>query len=133
MLLSDFSSSFVLVSMLLKHVAPGALHKFYKLPVALDEFDATEFLTHFSRQKGRLGKGGVPHLEAAARIVLGDWNLGRIPYASAPPQMEGVVSSTIVKSNLIQLVPSQVSTTLHLAESSSEDEEEEEEMDSDSD
>lgn len=124
----------MLVAMLLKHVAPGALHRFYKLPAVLDERDASEFLTHFSRIKGRLGKGGVPHLDAAARMVLTDWNAGRIPYSSKPPQMEGVISSQVIKSNMIELLPREEEMQLHLQsseEESSSSEEEEEDSDMD--
>ena len=31
-------------------------------------------------------KGGVPDTIAAARIVLNDWNIGRIPYYTNPPE-----------------------------------------------
>jgi nuclear GTP-binding protein len=33
-----------------------------------------------ARKTGKLWKGGVPNIEAAARIVLKDWNNGKIPY-----------------------------------------------------
>merc|ERR1712087_146665 len=34
---------------------------------------------------GKLQKGGDPDLDTAARIVLYDWQRGRIPYFSMPP------------------------------------------------
>ena len=46
--------------------------EFYCIP----EFaDVHEFLTHVARRIGRLKKGGVPDVEAAARHVLHDWNM----------------------------------------------------------
>lgn len=38
----------------------------------------TDFLVQVARQRGRLGKGGVPNLHAAAQTVLSDWRDGRI-------------------------------------------------------
>ena len=37
-----------------------------------------QFLIAVARARGRLGKGGAPHLEAAASTVLSDWWAGRI-------------------------------------------------------
>lgn len=48
---------------------------------------ATEFLVAVALTRGRLGKGGVPDLPAAATTVLRDWNAGRIPYHSQPPKI----------------------------------------------
>jgi nuclear GTP-binding protein len=45
--------------------------EFYCIP----EFaDVHEFLAHVARRIGRLKKGGVPDVEAAAKHVLHDWN-----------------------------------------------------------
>lgn len=38
----------------------------------------TDFLVQVARKRGRLGKGGVPNLNAAAMGVLADWRDGRI-------------------------------------------------------
>lgn len=38
----------------------------------------SDFLIHVARKRGRLGKGGVPNLEAAAMTVITDWRDGRI-------------------------------------------------------
>ena len=47
---------------------------------------ADEFLDTLARAKGRLLKGGEPDIEGAAKIVLGDWVRGRIPYFVMPPE-----------------------------------------------
>jgi nuclear GTP-binding protein len=39
-----------------------------------------EFLSSVARKTGKLSKGGVPDCNAAAKIVLRDWNNGKIPY-----------------------------------------------------
>ena len=47
----------------------------------INEFNTTnEFLAAISRKTGKLSKGGVPDTNAAAKIVLHDWNNGKIPY-----------------------------------------------------
>ncbi|KAL3902177.1 MAG: hypothetical protein SGCHY_000028 [Lobulomycetales sp.] len=53
---------------------------------AIPYFDTCEmFLVLVARKKGRIGRGGVPDIESAARCVLQDWNCGRIPYYCMPP------------------------------------------------
>lgn len=54
----------------------------YKLPM----FTTTaEFLLLLARRQGKLKKGGIPDAAAAARLVLQDWNTGRIKYYTQPP------------------------------------------------
>ena len=43
------------------------------------------FLAMVARTKGRVLKGGIPDKTMAARLVLKDWNKGKIPYYSVPP------------------------------------------------
>lgn len=58
-----------------------ALKKYYQIP-ALPSSDLKEFTKHFlihvARNRGRLSRGGIPNLEAAALTVLNDWRDGRI-------------------------------------------------------
>ena len=42
---------------------------------------------------GRLKKGGVPDQIVAARVVLNDWNCGKIKYYTYPPEKEHCVSN----------------------------------------
>lgn len=37
--------------------------------------DVQEFLSHLAKKTGKLKKGGIPDLEAAAKSVLRDWNM----------------------------------------------------------
>jgi len=37
-------------------------------------------------QMGKLKRGGIPDREKAARILLGDWNSGKIKYFTHPPE-----------------------------------------------
>jgi nuclear GTP-binding protein len=45
----------------------------------------TDFLVQVARKQGRLGKGGIPLLESAGKIVLNDWSSGRIKWWCEPP------------------------------------------------
>jgi nuclear GTP-binding protein len=47
--------------------------------------DVDDFLQNIGKIRGVLKKGGVPDMMAAARVVLNDWNQGRIPYYTTPP------------------------------------------------
>ncbi|GLJ21658.1 hypothetical protein SUGI_0403390 [Cryptomeria japonica] len=58
------------------------LMSLYKLP-SFSSVD--EFLQKIASIRGKLKKGGVPDVTAAARIVLHDWNEGKIPYYTLPP------------------------------------------------
>ncbi|KAJ3682411.1 hypothetical protein LUZ60_014984 [Juncus effusus] len=57
-----------------------------------------EFLQKVATLRGKLKKGGIVDLEAAARIVLHDWNEGKIPYYTFPPERkkEDISESVIV-------------------------------------
>ncbi|KAK9328945.1 P-loop containing nucleoside triphosphate hydrolase protein [Lipomyces starkeyi] len=65
----------------------------YDLPALLPRVDAntgkldktTDFLVHVARKRGRIGKGGIPNLQAAAMAVVNDWRDGRIQRYSLPP------------------------------------------------
>lgn len=59
------------------------LMQIYKIPKFAD---ADEFLTSVGTSRGKLKKGGAVDVTATARIVLQDWNDGRIPYYTLPPK-----------------------------------------------
>ena len=49
--------------------------------------DANEFLALLAIRMGKLKRGGLPDKEKAARLILSDWNSGRIKYFSVPPEL----------------------------------------------
>ena len=70
------------VSEILARARPEALMGIYGIArFATPE----EFLRLVAAKRGKLKKGGVADSLAAARIVLGDWNAGRIPFFTLPP------------------------------------------------
>lgn len=55
-----------------------------------------EFLLFVAQRRGKLGTGGVPNIVDAARVVLGDWNSGKIPFYTLPPEVTDIESSSVV-------------------------------------
>ncbi|KAK5116028.1 hypothetical protein LTR62_000484 [Meristemomyces frigidus] len=63
----------------------------YQIPplVTAGSDTSTRFLVDVARKRGRLGRGGVPNLNAAALIVLTDLNLGNLILPSQVEQRSG--------------------------------------------
>lgn len=73
------------VSEIVKRCPAKQLMAIYKVPT----FDDTDqFLQHIALVRGKLKKGGTVDVRAAAKVVLQDWNDGRIPFYTMPPQRE---------------------------------------------
>nr|CCA23588.1 guanine nucleotidebinding proteinlike 3 putative [Albugo laibachii Nc14] len=78
------------VQVLLEQCDPEQLARVYKLHTrdnnaAIFTKNSHEFLHLVARMFGKLGKGGVPDRQAAAKMVLQDWNRGKIPFYVQPP------------------------------------------------
>ena len=94
-------------------VSLGPLLEYYGITVdtlVVEKGDiTTDFLVQVARKRGRLGKGGVPNLNAAAMGVLSDWRDGRVRGWTEPPvdqdsaipgsreEGEGTMNKAIVK------------------------------------
>jgi nuclear GTP-binding protein len=82
------------VEAILKRCDSKSLILFYAIP---DYSDTEEFLSHLARRTGKLKKGGIPNISAAASKVLLDWNTGKIKFYTHPPEKPTVhISSEIV-------------------------------------
>ncbi|CAG7659309.1 unnamed protein product, partial [Allacma fusca] len=53
--------------------------------------DYEDFLTQMAKKSGRLLKGGEPDLNGVGKMVLNDWQRGKIPYFTIPAGYEGDV------------------------------------------
>ncbi|KAH7692239.1 nuclear GTP-binding protein [Dioscorea alata] len=71
----------------LKRVKKEHLQRAYKIEDWADEYD---FLVQLCKLSGKLLKGGEPDLTTAAKMVLHDWQRGRIPFFVPPPQQQEV-------------------------------------------
>ncbi|KAL9650769.1 hypothetical protein ABK040_001821 [Willaertia magna] len=60
-----------------------------------------EFLAEVAKQRGKLLKAGKPNLQEAGKIVLRDWNTGKIPFYTLPPKRaESVVDQFNMDNNM---------------------------------
>jgi nuclear GTP-binding protein len=60
----------------------------YRLPKPWDWATTSDFLERVARQSGKLMKGGEPDLNTVGKMILNDWQRGKIPYFSTPPGCE---------------------------------------------
>lgn len=67
----------------LSRVKKEYLTRAYKIK---DWDDENDFLTKLCKLTGKLLKGGEPDLGTAAKMVLNDWQRGRIPFFTPPPR-----------------------------------------------
>ncbi|XP_057534177.1 guanine nucleotide-binding protein-like NSN1 [Amaranthus tricolor] len=83
------------VKEILKLCPAQVLVTLYKVP-SFETVD--DFLYNVATVRGRLKKGGIVDVDAAARIVLHDWNEGKIPYYTMPPvRNQGEISESETK------------------------------------
>ncbi|KAK4756556.1 hypothetical protein SAY87_006683 [Trapa incisa] len=80
------------VKEILNLCSANVLITLYKLP-SFDSVD--DFLQKVATVRGKLKKGGIVDVEASARIVLHDWNKGKIPYYTMPPSRKSDEASEV--------------------------------------
>ncbi|GAB7350933.1 hypothetical protein MBLNU459_g1442t1 [Dothideomycetes sp. NU459] len=90
------------VTLLLKRLSANQesmkrLLEVYGLPALLNSNGdvTTDFLVQVARKRGRLGKGGVPNIHAAAQTVVTDWRDGRIQGWVEAPTLQLAQESTL--------------------------------------
>ncbi|QCE09923.1 nuclear/nucleolar GTPase 2 [Vigna unguiculata] len=69
----------------LKRVKKAHLERAYKIK---DWEDENDFLLQLCKSSGKLLRGGEPDLMTGAKMVLHDWQRGRIPFFVPPPKQE---------------------------------------------
>jgi len=79
------------VAEIVKRCPAKQLMTLYKVP-AFSDVDG--FLVHVATARGKLRKGGTIDALAAAKIVLQDWNDGRIPYYTMPPKRNSEIAGS---------------------------------------
>jgi nuclear GTP-binding protein len=79
----------------------SSLCKTYEIPALLPSTNGdltVDFLVQVARKRGRLGKGGVPNVNAAAMGVLNDWRDGRVQgWVEAPVEERAGEIKAVVK------------------------------------
>jgi len=67
------------------------LVKLYRIPIYEGVDD---FLVQVATVRGKLKRGGTVDIVAAAKIVLQDWNDGKIPYFTTPPKRNSEIQGS---------------------------------------
>ena len=75
----------IFVQGILDRVKPEILQKIYKVDTWVD---CEDFVKQCAKKYGKLVKGGDPDYKATAKIILLDWQKGKIPYYVEPPKDE---------------------------------------------
>jgi len=88
----------------LERVKEEYLIKTYKIQ---EWTDSVDFLEKLSRKAGKLLKGGEPDIPTVAKMVLNDWQRGKLPYFVKPPLLESGNLDASSSNQTIQLVPEQ--------------------------
>eukprot|EP01035_Chromulina_nebulosa_P021020 gene21020-27243_t len=63
--------------------------------------DSMAFLALVAKTTGKLKKGGIPNIDAAAKGVLHDWNTGKIRFYCKPPQMNITLGSNELDTKIL--------------------------------
>lgn len=69
----------------LERVRPEYLRRQYRLEKWTDSVD---FLEQLAKRSGKLLKGGEPDIASVAKMVLNDWQRGKLPFYVAPEAFE---------------------------------------------
>jgi len=73
------------VQAILSRCTKEQLITLYKIPLFAD---VTDFLRLVAERRGKVLRGSIPDYQAAAKMVVQDWNGGRIPYYCIPPEVD---------------------------------------------
>ncbi|XP_006821231.2 uncharacterized protein LOC100368042 [Saccoglossus kowalevskii] len=80
------------VGAVLERVKPEYIQRTYNIAQWKDDED---FLEQMARKTGKLLKGGEPAINTVAKMVLNDWQRGKVPYFVKPPETDQEVRERI--------------------------------------
>lgn len=109
--IDEISNYMPVIEALLYRVTAPYLMQLYNIP-RFTEHDASAFLSAVARAQGKLKKGGVPLLDAAAKTVLHDWNTGKIKYHTVPPELPAEEVAQEAEMAEVRKTDTQLLTTL---------------------
>ncbi|XP_010958171.1 nucleolar GTP-binding protein 2 isoform X1 [Camelus bactrianus] len=90
------------VGAVLERAKPEYISKTYKI----DSWEnAEDFLEKLAFRTGKLLKGGEPDLRTVGKMVLNDWQRGRIPFFIKPPNTEPPASPQHPPSSSLEVAP----------------------------
>ncbi len=87
---------------ILKRAKPESLEKLYNVRAWVD---AEDFLKMVAQRFGKLKKGGEAHSDVVAKMILNDWQRGKIPYFVPPPALESGAKDEGKEQDLEEIQP----------------------------
>nr|XP_044626306.1 nucleolar GTP-binding protein 2 isoform X2 [Equus asinus] len=88
------------IGAVLERAKPEYISKTYKI----DAWEnAEDFLEKLAFRTGKLLKGGEPDLQTVGKMVLNDWQRGRIPFFVKPPNAEPPAAPQLPSSSSVQV------------------------------
>jgi nuclear GTP-binding protein len=94
--IEDIKDPVEVVNLILKKVTRQTLAEIYELPQLRIEQLETEKLLYFIGDKfKKYKKGGIVDLDKTARLIVKDWNDGKLKYFSVPENFEKIEGFTL--------------------------------------
>jgi nuclear GTP-binding protein len=90
---NQIDDSAAAVDLIVKQCSKEKLMALYAIA---DFKDSREFLGQLAQKRGKMKKRGVPNYEEVARVVLQDWNSGKVPFFTVPPLPSSSSSSSLL-------------------------------------
>ena len=87
------------ISSVLERVKPEYIKKTYKIEEWTDHVD---FLEKLSRRSGKLLKKGEPDIATTAKMVLNDWQRGKLPFYVVPKGFEEPLPKNVVSEKNVE-------------------------------
>uniref|UniRef100_A0A8D1NCW5 Nucleolar GTP-binding protein 2 n=1 Tax=Sus scrofa TaxID=9823 RepID=A0A8D1NCW5_PIG len=90
------------IGAVLERAKPEYISKTYKI----DSWEnAEDFLEKLAFRTGKLLKGGEPDLRTVGKMVLNDWQRGRIPFFVKPPSAEPPATPQLPSASTLEVAP----------------------------
>ncbi|XP_023438506.2 nucleolar GTP-binding protein 2 [Dasypus novemcinctus] len=97
------------IGAVLERAKPEYVSKTYKI----DSWEnAEDFLEKLAFRTGKLLKGGEPDLQTVGKMVLNDWQRGRIPFFVKPPNAEPAAAPQLPSSSSLEVATETVQNNL---------------------
>ncbi|XP_004614297.2 nucleolar GTP-binding protein 2 [Sorex araneus] len=90
------------IGAVLERAKPEYISKTYKIETWEN---AEDFLEKLAFRTGKLLKGGEPDLQTVGKMVLNDWQRGRIPFFVKPPNAEPAAAPQLPSSSSSEVAP----------------------------
>lgn len=87
------------IGAVLERAKPEYISKTYKIETWEN---AEDFLEKLALRTGKLLKGGEPDLQTVGKMVLNDWQRGRIPFFVKPPNAEPLATPQLPSSSALE-------------------------------